>query len=609
MSTPLDLTDVPVLSFEPGPGRLPIDLDEMYRANTFIQGATRAGKSWMLRFLVEQLFGRVQQMLFDTEGEYASLTEKFDYALFSLKTNVQVVPANAPLLIRRLLDMGTSAIFDLSDLTTTDQQEFVRLAARELLRLTTNDPHRILLVFDEVQRLAPNSGQGEATSTQELRELANRGLKRGLFLLAASQRHSSVDTAVRGAMTNLLVGGTPPGLDMDSAGGKLGFNAASRRQLAELARGEFFALGAMFDEPNAPRQVHRVRSGPVQTRHMDALEARQYAPPRASEAIQALYQQLGDLPAQVQAEAQTAEEFQSRASALQEEADALRAEVERLQRESREKPRSAPAEPVERIVYVDKTVSVPVLSEEQIQAMQERAEAFGGAAKSLMDVGLELVATSNEILSELRGYRERTARSPAVIEASAVPALAHAVAPPSAPYPLPKPSSDTGERVSQSGDKMSLAERKILTVLAQYPAGRTRSQVAVLTGYAGTGGSFKNALSSLNTKGWRAGDMGSLRITELGLAALGEWQPLPTGAALAEYWYSQLAKAERCVLQVLVAAYPRALSRGEIAQRAGYEATGGSFKNALSRLRTLELITGSAELKAAAALFDEVPKS
>ena len=52
---------------------------------------------------------------------------------------------------------------------------------------------------------------------------------------------------------------------------------------------------------------------------------------------------------------------------------------------------------------------------------------------------------------------------------------------------------------SASDGKLPLAERKILTALAQYPAGRTKQQVAILTGYAVTGGGFNNALSRLRT--------------------------------------------------------------------------------------------------------------
>jgi hypothetical protein len=52
-----------------------------------------------------------------------------------------------------------------------------------------------------------------------------------------------------------------------------------------------------------------------------------------------------------------------------------------------------------------------------------------------------------------------------------------------------------------------------------------------------------------------------------------------------------LGKAERLIIETLTQAYPAALNKEEIAARAGYEANGGGFNNALGRLRTLELVS------------------
>lgn len=159
--------------------------------------------------------------------------------------------------------------------------------------------------------------------------------------------------------------------------------------------------------------------------------------------------------------------------------------------------------------------------------------------------------------------------------------------------------------VAGPGEKLSRAERRILIALAQYPQGRAKNQVAVLSTYAVNGGSFNNAISSLRTAGRLSGSGDRLTITEVGLAALGTYEPLPTGHALLQHWYGELGKAEKEALQVLVDAYPGALPKTEVAARtpSQYEASGGSFNNALSRLRTLELISGRGELKASDDLF------
>jgi uncharacterized protein len=166
--------------------------------------------------------------------------------------------------------------------------------------------------------------------------------------------------------------------------------------------------------------------------------------------------------------------------------------------------------------------------------------------------------------------------------------------PPQAPRALRQLSGDS---------KLPRAERRILAALAQYRAGRAKNQVAVLTGYAVNGGGFNNALSALRTVGYLTGSGDRFEITDDGLAALGSYDPLPTGPDLLDHWMRQLPKAERESLRVLAGAYPSALTKEDVAAVAGYAPDGGGFNNALSKLRTLELISGRGELKASDDFF------
>jgi hypothetical protein len=152
--------------------------------------------------------------------------------------------------------------------------------------------------------------------------------------------------------------------------------------------------------------------------------------------------------------------------------------------------------------------------------------------------------------------------------------------------------------------KLAAGERRILTALAQYPHARSKVQVAVLTGYAASGGGFNNYLGALRSRGLIEGDGDRLMITEAGIRALGSWEPLPPCSALVDYWRGRLGKAERLILEMLTQVYPGPLSKEEVAVKAGYEANGGGFNNALGRLRTLELAQGSGELRASDDLFD-----
>ena len=130
--------------------------------------------------------------------------------------------------------------------------------------------------------------------------------------------------------------------------------------------------------------------------------------------------------------------------------------------------------------------------------------------------------------------------------------------------------------VVTAGEPFKLAggERRILTALAQYPAGRSKVQVALLTGYATTGGGFNNYLGALRSRGLIEGDGDRLMISAEGVRVLGSWEPLPVGAALIDYWRNRLGKVERLILEVLAQAYPDALSKEEVAAKAGYESSG-----------------------------------
>lgn len=153
--------------------------------------------------------------------------------------------------------------------------------------------------------------------------------------------------------------------------------------------------------------------------------------------------------------------------------------------------------------------------------------------------------------------------------------------------------------------------RKILTALAQYPEGRTVTQVALLTGYARDGGAFRNPLGKLRSAGFIEGK-DALRITEAGQEALGDnWEPLPPpGPELLKHWLTRVGHAEREILRVLADAFPDGLTAVQVAERTAsskgepYDSEGGAFRNPLGRLRTLELVKGRGELRLNSDLMD-----
>ena len=101
------------MKFELGPG-VRCDLQKLIDTRALVQANSGGGKSHTLRRLLEQTHGRVQQLVIDPEGEFASLRERYDYVLAARHGgDTAADPRAAKLLAERLLQLGVSAILDI----------------------------------------------------------------------------------------------------------------------------------------------------------------------------------------------------------------------------------------------------------------------------------------------------------------------------------------------------------------------------------------------------------------------------------------------------------------------------------------------------------------
>jgi hypothetical protein len=142
----------------------------------------------------------------------------------------------------------------------------------------------------------------------------------------------------------------------------------------------------------------------------------------------------------------------------------------------------------------------------------------------------------------------------------------------------------TTPRDTRGDSSLPVGERKILTAIAQND-GADREQLTVLTGYKKS--SRDAYLQRLQSKGFVAIDGRNLQATEEGLAALGAFEPLPTGDRLREYWLARLPEGEVKILTIVCHAYPRPIARDDI--DAGYQKS--SRDAYLQRLAAKKLVT------------------
>ncbi len=153
-------------------------------------------------------------------------------------------------------------------------------------------------------------------------------------------------------------------------------------------------------------------------------------------------------------------------------------------------------------------------------------------------------------------------------------------------YGVTKPTKPAAAS-SANGSELKPGEKKVLTVCAQYAIGVTSNQLGVLAGYKRS--SRNEYLGRLERKGLIARQGENFVATTAGRAALGpDFEPLPVGEALREYWQKTLPDGERRILSFLTVRYPDQVDREEIETVTGFKRS--SRNEYLSRLNRRGLV-------------------
>src|SRR6266581_2600142 len=224
-----------------------IDLSTLIDTRLLVQANSGGGKSWLLRRLLEQSHGKVQQIVIDLEGEFATLREQYDYVLAGKDGDTPAELRSAGLLAQRLLELNVSAIIDLYELHYQDRKHFVRLFLESMINAPKQLWHPCLVVIDEAHKFCPEKEQSEASSA--VIDLATLGRKRGYCAILATQRLSKLHKDAAAECNNKLIGRTNLDVDMKRASEELGFTTKEQSfALRHLAAGEFFVFGPAISQ-------------------------------------------------------------------------------------------------------------------------------------------------------------------------------------------------------------------------------------------------------------------------------------------------------------------------------------------------------------------------
>lgn len=150
-----------------------------------------------------------------------------------------------------------------------------------------------------------------------------------------------------------------------------------------------------------------------------------------------------------------------------------------------------------------------------------------------------------------------------------VPKVAKVTAAAPASASMARPTMSPRPTVGGKVISLPPGERAVLIAAAQFD-GVEREQLTVLTGYKRS--SRDAYIQRLREKGLVEVSGSTVRVTISGADALPpDYEPLPTGEALQQYWLGRLPEGERKILEILIDAYPRAVERQAIDDATGYK--------------------------------------
>ena len=606
------MEQIPTIRFEGGPGTtagresadvLSVDMPTLMRTRALIQADSGGGKSYLLRSLIEQTAAHMPQVVFDLEGEFSSLRHplpdgtRLPFLVVSAtegEGDVPADPAMAGAICRAVAEARASVVLDLYDLDEPDQRVFARNYLAELLSLPRVLYEPRLVVVDEAERLAPQSGSSEATSA--LASLSKRGRKRRLTTVFAIQRLSDFDNAVAGGLKNRFFGMQTLDTDVLRAGTSLGFDKRRRQTLMELEPLTFYCHGPALPS----REVVLARAGAVLTPHgeeADKLAANpEAAPPPPPESLGDLLARLADM-APHDDDTEVPEELQTRI-------DKLRDELARARRLGPD-PKNVESE-IERRTAGQVAERLPLEAERAAAPLRERIASLeatlGTARKSLIDTA-EVLATVLENVPAHESSRE---------PAATTPPRSHEGQGDSPDLPAPdgltqEPWPDPGDLVAypvHGGPRPEDLPPAELSILEQLEKLRTlgvktvdRRNLAVLAARSPKSSSFEAQVSALRGRGLLTYPAAKhLGITSAGrtLARLSlAWMydppahDMPDPKTLHDAWTSYLPDARAKILRVLIDHHPKAVRREDLAALVGQSPRSSSFEDHIRVLKAL----------------------
>ncbi|WP_457181110.1 helicase HerA domain-containing protein [Mycobacteroides abscessus] len=573
------------LNLAPG---LKLDADYLAGRSLALLGKRGAGKTFACRVLTEEFHAaQVQTVIIDPMGVFWGLRAGADDRQRGLPIPVfggehcdaPLEPTAGALMADLAVDEGLSMILDMSGFSSRTQER--TFAAAFFDRLYRRNKHLLHLIVDEADLFGPQKPRGDDVALLVAMEnIVRRGRNQGLGITMASQRAAVLNKDLLSQVDVLaalrVTAPTDRAAVQEWVRGQGGDEQWSQvaKSLPTLATGEawFWAPERDILTRSQIRQAHTFDCSPTRERGSSAARA----PKNLADV------DLARISERIAATVQRAKASDPRE---------LRGRIHELEREVAAARVAAGSVEAERI-----EVQVPVVPDGLVEGLCELRRRLD-LVRDRVDALAESIGFVEEIASEVGSII--AAPEPQPTPASGLD-VGTSVGPPPAPPFSARPAVSTDVEICSAEDSSGVglvrARRNVLNALATLAeygiSAPSRDQLALWACVSPKSSGFKNNLGALRSSGlidYPA--RGAVALTD------GGWEQVDrevlaevSDAVLHEQVRRLIVPARWQLVKQLIEAHPGALSREELARRAGVSVDSSGFKNNLGALRTLGLL-------------------
>ena len=538
-------------------GDVQIPLDRYVIGGTAVLGIRDSGKTYAAKGIAEQILdAEIPIVVFDPIGRWRFLRMAgFDsrkpkgYKIVVAggeEPDLPLTPQSAPEIIKAAIKENIPLVLDFYDrrLSKSDWRRIVQVSFRTLMYENKGVRH---LFVEEAAEFVPQKVMDGETYA-EVEKVVRMGGNVSLGVTLINQRAQEVNKAVLDLCENVVLLKQRGSHAIDSLERLIDRLSPDRaaeviKSLPHLGAGEGWLFTPKQEEP------HRIQTGPINSFHPDRRKPQLSAKDTRDRAT-------------------NTKDFVSRLTGLLE------------------------------TVISDSLANDPAALRRRIQDLEKRLAATNPDSAQVTkayqngrsDAARECRQQFDELLKSMHLSMDKavgTAFDQSFGQSAAICAMSNASAPAA---PISRPAAAVSQKakiVSENGGSVSLpkGEAAILRACIMYPELATREALTVMTGYKRS--SRDEYVNRLRARGFVQVTSAGVVLTEAGKAAIPDAKPLPTGAALQDFWRSRLPYGEMAILEALISAYPSCLLRDELNSVGFKRSTRDEY---LSRLNKRQLI-------------------